>query len=210
MAFTLPDLPYAYDALEPHYDAKTVEIHHSKHHQTYTTKLNGAVEAAGLEGKSGEDILANLDDVEESKRGPVRNHGGGYWNHTFFWESMAPNANSDDRGPSGDLAKAIEGAFGSVDAFKEAFSAKAAWIPRVVELFSDSILFSFSNYLPFCSSNSPSCFSQSWSALLQPTIALASNLGAASAVRTPVSTRSNWNQRNSLFAGVSLSLSASW
>ncbi|MBF0289646.1 MAG: superoxide dismutase [SAR324 cluster bacterium] len=123
MAFTLPPLPYAYDALEPHYDAQTVEIHHSKHHQTYTTKLNEAVAAAGVEGKDVEDLLANLDSIPEAKRGPVRNHGGGYWNHQFFWESMAPNAGGS---PSGALADAINQKFGSLDQFKEAFSAKAA------------------------------------------------------------------------------------
>lgn len=84
MAFTLPELPYAYDALEPHYDAQTVEIHHSKHHNTYVTKLTPAAEAAGVSDKSLEDILANLDSIPEYKRGPVRNHAGGTWNHTFF------------------------------------------------------------------------------------------------------------------------------
>ncbi len=125
MAFTLPALPYAYDALEPHYDAQTVEIHHTKHHQTYTDKLNGAVAAAGIEGQGLEDILANLDDIAEDKRGAVRNHGGGYWNHTFFWESMASNASGEAKAPSGALANAINQKFGSIDQFKEGFTAKA-------------------------------------------------------------------------------------
>ncbi len=123
MAFTLPELPYAYDALEPHYDKETVEIHHKKHHNTYVTKLNPAAEAAGVADKSLEDILKNLDSIPEGKRGPVRNHAGGTWNHTFFWESMAPNAGGT---PSGKVAEAINAEFGSFDAFKEAFSACAA------------------------------------------------------------------------------------
>jgi Fe-Mn family superoxide dismutase len=92
MAFTLPQLPYAYDALEPHYDKQTLEIHHGKHHNAYTQKLNAAAEAAGISGKSIEEILTSLDTIPADKRGPVLNHGGGYYNHTFFWESMAPNA----------------------------------------------------------------------------------------------------------------------
>ena len=119
MAFQLPDLGYAYDALEPHIDARTMEIHHTKHHNGYTTKLNGAVAGTDLEGKSIEDILANLD----MSNGAVRNNGGGFYNHSLFWTVMNP----EDRGYlSGELKDAIEAAFGSKDAFIEAFSKAAA------------------------------------------------------------------------------------
>lgn len=119
MAFQLPELGYAYDALEPHIDARTMEIHHSKHHNGYTTKLNGAVTGTDLEGKSIEDILANLD----MSNGAVRNNGGGFYNHSLFWSVMNP----EDKGYlTGDLRGAIETAFGSVDAFKDAFSKAAA------------------------------------------------------------------------------------
>ena len=123
--FTLPSLPYAYDALEPFYDAQTVEIHYSKHHQTYTDKLNAAAQAAGVQDQDIEDILKNLDAIAEDKRGPVRNHAGGYWNHTFFWESMAANPSGADLEPTGSVAEAINNSFGSFAAFKEAFTAKA-------------------------------------------------------------------------------------
>ena len=119
MAFELPQLSYAYDALEPHIDARTMEIHHSKHHNGYTTKLNAAVAGTDLEGKSIEDILANLD----MSNGAVRNNGGGFYNHSLFWTVMNP----EDRGYlSGDLKDAIEAEFGSKDAFIEAFSKAAA------------------------------------------------------------------------------------
>lgn len=119
MAFQLPELGYAYDALEPHIDARTMEIHHSKHHNGYTTKLNGAVAGTNLEGKSIEDILTNLDMDNKA----VRNNGGGFFNHSLFWSVMNP----DDRGTlSGDLKDAIETAFGSEEAFKDAFSNAAA------------------------------------------------------------------------------------
>jgi Fe-Mn family superoxide dismutase len=119
MAFQLPDLGYAYDALEPNIDARTMEIHHTKHHNGYTTKLNGAIAGTDLEGKSIEDILANLD----MSNGGVRNNGGGFFNHSLFWSVMNPN----DRGYlSGELKDAIEAAFGSKDAFIEAFSKAAA------------------------------------------------------------------------------------
>ena len=119
MAFQLPELGYAYDALEPHIDARTMEIHYSKHHNGYTTKLNGAVTGTDLEGKSIEDILANLD----MSNGAVRNNGGGFYNHSLFWSVMNP----EDKGYlTGDLRDAIETAFGSVDAFKDAFSKAAA------------------------------------------------------------------------------------
>ena len=119
MAFELPKLPYAYDALEPNIDARTMEIHHSKHHNGYTTKLNAAIEGSDLAGKSIEDILANLD----MNNGAVRNNGGGYYNHCLFWEVMSPNGGGT---PSGELADAINSAFGSFDAFKDAFAKAAA------------------------------------------------------------------------------------
>ena len=119
MAFQLPELGYAYDALEPHIDARTMEIHHSKHHNGYTTKLNAAIEGTDLEGQSIEDILTNLD----MSNGAVRNNGGGFYNHSLFWTVMNP----EDRGYlSGDLKDAIEAEFGSKDAFIAAFSKAAA------------------------------------------------------------------------------------
>ena len=115
MSFTLPNLPYAYDALEPYIDAKTMEIHHSKHHNGYTNNLNGAIQGTDLEGKTIEDILANV-----SKAGAaVRNNGGGYYNHCLFWEVMSPNGGGL---PTGALAEAINAAFGSFDAFKTEFA----------------------------------------------------------------------------------------
>ena len=119
MAFQLPDLDYAYDALEPNIDARTMEIHHSKHHNGYTTKLNGAIEGTALEGKSIEAILADLD----MSNGAVRNNGGGFYNHSLFWKVMNP----EDKGSlSGDLKEAIEAAYGSKEGFMEAFSKAAA------------------------------------------------------------------------------------
>ena len=123
MAFELPKLPYAVDALEPYVDAQTMTIHHDKHHQAYITNLNGALEKhPELAGKSLEDLLMDLNSVPEDIRGVVRNHGGGTWNHSMFWEIMAPNAGG---APSGELAQAIDAAFGSFDAFKTEFE-KAA------------------------------------------------------------------------------------
>lgn len=119
MAFELPSLPYATDALEPNIDTKTMEIHHGKHHAGYTTKLNGAIAGTNLEGESIEDILASVG----SAGAGVRNNGGGFYNHCLFWEVMAPNAGGM---PSGDLADAIDAAFGSFDAFKDQFSNAAA------------------------------------------------------------------------------------
>ena len=119
MAFELPALPYAYDALEPHMDARTMEIHHSKHHNGYTTNLNNAVAGTDLEGKSIEDILGNLD----MDNAAVRNNGGGYFNHDLFWKVMSPNGGGQ---PTGALAAAIDAKFGSFDAFKDAFSKAAA------------------------------------------------------------------------------------
>ncbi len=118
MAFTLPELPYAHDALEPHIDTTTMEIHHGKHHNGYTTKLNAAIEGTDLDGKSIEDILSNLD----MNNGAVRNNGGGYYNHSLFWTIMSPNGGGQ---PGGALADAINSAYGSFDGFKEAFT-KAA------------------------------------------------------------------------------------
>lgn len=119
MAFELPELGYAYDALEPNIDAKTMEIHHSKHHNGYTTKLNAAIAGSDLEGKSIEDILANLDMDNMG----VRNNGGGFYNHSLFWTVMNP----EDRGYlSGELKDAIEAEFGSKEAFIDAFSKAAA------------------------------------------------------------------------------------
>jgi Fe-Mn family superoxide dismutase len=119
MAFQLPELGYAYDALEPNIDARTMEIHHSKHHNGYTTKLNGAIAGTELEGKSIENILANLD----MSNGGVRNNGGGFYNHSLFWKVMNP----EDKGSlSGELKDAIETAYGSKEAFMEAFSNAAA------------------------------------------------------------------------------------
>ncbi|BDC50946.1 superoxide dismutase [Bryobacterales bacterium F-183] len=122
MAFELPALPYAHDALEPYIDKATMEIHHGKHHQAYVTNLNKALESAPeLAGKSLEELLANnLAIVPEGIRGAVRNNGGGHWNHSLFWNIMGPNAGG---APTGNLAAAIDKAFGSFDAFKEKFAA---------------------------------------------------------------------------------------
>ncbi len=119
MAFELPKLNYAHDALEPHIDAKTMEIHHGKHHAGYTSKLNAAIEGTDLEGKDIEEILRNLD----ISNGAVRNNGGGFYNHSLFWEIMSPNGGGN---PSGELAEAIDKHFGSFEQFKDAFSNAAA------------------------------------------------------------------------------------
>lgn len=123
MAYTLPSLPYAYDALEPHIDARTMEIHHTKHHQAYLTKVNEAVAGTNLESKSVEDLVADLQAVPEQLRTAVRNHGGGHANHALFWTVLAPGGGG---GPSGTLAQAIAAAFGSFDKFKEQFTHAAA------------------------------------------------------------------------------------
>lgn len=124
MAFQLPPLPYAFDALEPHIDARTMEIHHDKHHAAYTTNLNKALEGhADLANKSIEDLLGNLNAVPEGIRTAVRNNGGGFANHNLFWEIMSPNGGGS---PSGALGSAIDNAFGSFDAFKEKFNNAAA------------------------------------------------------------------------------------
>lgn len=119
MAFELPALPYAYDALEPHIDARTMEIHHGKHHNGYTTKLNAAIEGTDLAGKSIEDICSGMD----MNNAGVRNNGGGYFNHNLFWSVMSPNGGG---APTGEVADAINAAYGSYDAFKDAFAKAAA------------------------------------------------------------------------------------
>src|SRR5512141_189576 len=121
MAFTLPELPYGFDALEPHIDAKTMEIHHGKHHQAYVNNLNAAIEKAPeLAGKSLDDLMRGINTVPEAVRTAVRNNGGGHWNHSFFWKLMGPNAGGN---PSGEVGRAIDEAFGGFDKFKEQFSA---------------------------------------------------------------------------------------
>ena len=118
MSFTLPQLPYGFDALEPNIDARTMEIHYEKHHQGYTNNLNGAIEGTNLEGKSIEAILENLD----MNNAAVRNNGGGFYNHSLFWKVMSPNGGGE---PTGEIANAINDSFGSFEAFKESFSAAA-------------------------------------------------------------------------------------
>ncbi|MEK4532390.1 superoxide dismutase [Solibacillus sp. FSL K6-1554] len=122
MAFKLPELTYAYDALEPHIDAKTMEIHHSKHHNTYVTNLNAAVEGTEYADKDINELIANIDALPADKQTAVRNNGGGHANHTLFWELIAPGGSNT---PVGEVAAAIDAKFGSFDAFKEEF-AKAA------------------------------------------------------------------------------------
>jgi Fe-Mn family superoxide dismutase len=120
----LPPLPYAFDALEPHIDAQTMQIHHDKHHATYVTKLNEALDKEpGQAGKSLEDLLRGINDVPESIRGAVKNHGGGHHNHSLFWEIMGPNGGGE---PTGDLAEAISRDFGGFSAFKEKLTNAAA------------------------------------------------------------------------------------
>jgi len=118
MAFELPKLPYVHDALEPHIDTKTMEIHHGKHHAGYTNNLNAAIEGTEMAGKSIEELVMN-----HSDNGAVRNNGGGYYNHSLFWQVMSPNGGG---APSGALADAINAAYGSFDAFKDAFNKAAA------------------------------------------------------------------------------------
>jgi superoxide dismutase, Fe-Mn family len=123
MAYTLPPLPYSFDALEPHIDAKTMEIHHGKHHQAYVNNLNAALEKAPeLQSKSLDELLASLSAAPEAVRMAVRNNGGGHWNHTFFWQIMAPKAGGE---PSGALGDAIRSAFGDYAKFREQFTAAA-------------------------------------------------------------------------------------
>jgi superoxide dismutase, Fe-Mn family len=118
MAYSVPDLPYDYDALEPHIDEETMRIHHDKHHQAYVDKANAALEGTDWDGKDVEEVLANLDSLPEDIRGPVRNNGGGHANHTFFWQVMSPDGGGE---PSGALADAISEKFGGFDQFKQEF-----------------------------------------------------------------------------------------
>ena len=123
MAYELPELTYGYDALEPHIDARTMEIHHTKHHNAYIAKVNAAIAGTALEEKSVEDLVSDLSSVPEDIRGAVRNNGGGHANHTLFWTVMSPNGGGT---PGGALGDAINSTFGSFDAFKEQFSNAAA------------------------------------------------------------------------------------
>jgi Fe-Mn family superoxide dismutase len=125
MAFAVPDLPYAYDALEPHIDEATMRVHHDKHHQAYVDKANAALEGTEWADRSVEDVLTNLSSLPGDKQAAVRNNAGGHYNHSLFWRMMAPNAGGD---PTGDIAGAISETFGSFDAFKEQF--KAAGVAR--------------------------------------------------------------------------------
>lgn len=123
MAFTLPDLPYPTDALEPHIDAKTMEIHHGKHHAAYVAKLNAAVEGTEFESKSIDELLSNLGALPDGIRGAVQNNGGGHANHSLFWSSLSASGGGE---PTGELSAAINSAFGSFDEFKKKFSDAAA------------------------------------------------------------------------------------
>ena len=125
MAFQLPDLPYAYDALEPHIDEATMRVHHDKHHQAYVDKANGALEGTEWADREVEDVLQNLASLPADKQGPVRNNAGGHYNHSLFWQMLSPDGGGE---PGGDLGAAITDAFGSFDAFKEEF--KNAGISR--------------------------------------------------------------------------------
>lgn len=123
MAYTLPELPYAKDALEPHIDARTMEIHHGKHHAAYINNVNAAIAGTALENKSVEDLISNMSAVPADKQAVVRNNGGGHANHSLFWTVMKPQGGGT---PTGELASAIDSTFGSFQAFKEKFSAAAA------------------------------------------------------------------------------------
>jgi superoxide dismutase, Fe-Mn family len=118
MAYTVPPLPYAYDALEPHIDKATMEFHHDKHHQAYVDKANAALEGTPLADASIEDVLKDLSQVPEAKRGAVKNNGGGHYNHSLFWESMRAGGDQSSGAPDGELAAAIDSAFGSFEDFK--------------------------------------------------------------------------------------------
>jgi Fe-Mn family superoxide dismutase len=123
MAYTLPELPYAYDALEPHFDARTMEIHHSKHHQGYTNNVNAALEGTNLADASIEEVLTNISSLPADKQQAVINNGGGFANHSLFWTILSPNGGGS---PTGSLAAAIDADLGGFDAFKEAFAKAAA------------------------------------------------------------------------------------
>ena len=126
MAHELPALDYAYDALEPHFDARTMEIHHSKHHNAYVTKLNEALAGTGLEDKSLGEVVGDLSVVPDAKRAAVRNNGGGHVNHSFFWKILSPSGGG---APTGQLAAAIDAELGGFDAFKQAFANAGASAP---------------------------------------------------------------------------------
>lgn len=123
MAYELPQLPYAYDALEPHIDARTMEIHHTKHHQAYINNVNDALAGTVLEGEQICQVCLRLEELPADKQTAVRNNGGGHFNHSLFWEIMGPKKGGS---PTGDLAQAIDASFGSFDAFKDQFSKAAA------------------------------------------------------------------------------------
>jgi Fe-Mn family superoxide dismutase len=123
MAYTLPELPYAYDALEPHFDARTMEIHHSKHHQGYTNNVNAALEGTDLADASIEEVLTNISSLPEDKQQAVINNGGGFANHSLFWTILSPNGGG---APTGSLAAAIDADLGGFEAFKDAFAKAAA------------------------------------------------------------------------------------
>jgi superoxide dismutase, Fe-Mn family len=125
MAFSVPDLPYDYDELEPHIDEATMRVHHDKHHQAYVDKANAALEGTEWADREVEDVLKNLDSLPGDKQGPVRNNGGGHYNHSLFWQMLSPEGGG---APSGELASAIDGAFGSFEDFKAKF--KEAGIAR--------------------------------------------------------------------------------
>ena len=160
MAFELPNLAYAADALEPHIDARTMEIHHGKHHAGYATKLNAALEKyPELQGSSVEELLRNIHSIPADIRGAVRNNGGGYANHNLFWQVMGPNGGGS---PSGDLGAAIDAACGSFDGFKQAFSDAAAtrfgsgWAWLVVDAFGKLQVYSTANQdSPYYSNHTP-------------------------------------------------------
>ncbi|HZK15424.1 MAG TPA: superoxide dismutase [Solirubrobacterales bacterium] len=118
MAFSVPDLPYAYDALEPHIDEETMRVHHDKHHQAYVDKANGALEGTEWADEDVEEVLRSLDSLPADKQGPVRNNGGGHCNHSLFWQMLGPDGGG---APGGELASAIDASFGSFDDFKQAF-----------------------------------------------------------------------------------------
>ena len=122
MAYTLPDLPYAFDALEPHIDARTMEIHHDKHHAAYVNNVNAALEGTDLADLPVEELLQSLDRVPDDKRNAVRNNGGGHYNHSLFWNLLSPKGGG---APAGDIASVMTGTFGSFDAFKEKFAGAA-------------------------------------------------------------------------------------
>ena len=126
MPYTLPALPYAFDALEPHIDRQTMEIHHGKHHNAYVTNANKALEGSKWADVPADELIRKLGDVPEDKRGPVRNNAGGHVNHSLFWTLMAPAGKGGGGAPTGELGAAIDAAFGTIEAFKEKFAAGAA------------------------------------------------------------------------------------